>query len=69
MCMSVLSQIQTPLPYMAAAEFKPDWIKALKKNRNGEEESAGKRLDTPAFFAAMEALALGYHAVGVRMHS
>ena len=50
---------------MAAAEFKPDWVKTLK-NKGGDEELAGKRLDMPAFFASMEALALGYTAVGVR---
>ena len=52
------------MPFMTAADFKQDWIKSLK-GKHGEDELSGKRLDMPAFFASMEALVLGYHAVGV----
>ena len=60
------SQVKQPFPFMTASEFIPMWVKKPSKAQEADEQAKdGKRPDTPTFFAAMDAMALAYHAAGV----
>ena len=55
-------QVKNPVPFMSATDFWPMWAKI---SHPVEKDDDAKKPDLPTFLAAMDAMALAYHAADI----